>query len=225
MIREQHGREARREFEALPAMQRIPVELAFYEGLTHSEIADILCQPLGSVKTRIRLALHKMRDGLNGAASVAPSREPSPFTVALANHLARHPRLKPARRSLRGLRVLVVDDDGETVDLVTTVLQSAGATVMTAQSTSEGLAWLGTIWPDLILADITMPRDDGYSLLRLARVLADASGLPLREAAFTARGTDEGAKARQAGFVALVAKPIQPHVLVETVASLTGRAA
>ncbi len=59
LVREEDGRAVRQVFEALPAMQRIALELAFYEGLTHSEIADVLCQPLGTVKTRIRLALHE----------------------------------------------------------------------------------------------------------------------------------------------------------------------
>ena len=225
LIREERGQAIRHEFAALPVIQRIAVELAFYEGLTHAEVADVLCQPLGTIKTRIRLALHKMRDGLSGEPTDPHAHEPSPFTVALAEYLARRPLLTATYRSLGGLRILVVDDDPETVDLTTTVLQSAGAIVTTAPSTRAGVARLGVAWPDVILADIAMPCEDGYSLLRQARALADASGRRLRAAAFTALGAGEHEKALRAGFAALVSKPVQPHVLLDVVAGLASRAA
>jgi RNA polymerase sigma factor (sigma-70 family) len=221
LIREESGGEIRRNFEALPAIQRIPVELAFYQGLTHLEIADVLGQPLGTVKTRIRLALTKMRGVLTGTLRAAPAtREPSPFTVALAEHLAQRPFRSTSQRRLPGVRLLVVDDDAETAALVATVLQSAGASVTTARSTCDGLARLDVAWPDVVLADISMPRDDGYSFIRQARALAESSGRRLVAAAFTALGESESERARHAGFVALVAKPVQPGLLVDVVGRL-----
>lgn len=222
---EQWGRDARREVEALPAVQRIPLELAFFEGLTHSEIADVLCQPIGTIKDRIRGGLQALRSGLTESPSQAAVRGPSPFTVALAEHLVQHPRLISVPRNLAGLRVLVVDDDAETLDLVSTVLESAGATVIAALSTAKGLAQLDIAWPDIILADIAMPRDDGYSLLEQARALADRSGRSLTVAAFTALGAGEQEKALRAGFAELVLKPVRPNVLVDLVARLASRAA
>ena len=227
LIREENGRGVRHEFEALPVIQRIAVELAFYEGLTHSEIADVLCQPLGTVKTRIRVAIRRMRDGLNRRLADTPqaAHEPSPFTIALAEYLAKRPILPATYRSLTGLRILAVDDDEETVDLVATVLQSAGGSVMTARSTPDGLARLDVAWPDVILADISMPFDDGYALIRNARAMADASGRRLTAIAFTALGDREHEKALRAGFATLVAKPVQPHALLDAVARVATRAA
>ena len=225
LIGEADGRAVRQEFRALPVVQRIAVELAFYQGLTHVQIAEVLCQPLGTVKTRIRLALLRMRNGLNGHREVSPSHEPSPFTVALAAYLAERPRLTPSCRSLLALRILVVDDDAETVDMIRTVLQSAGATVMTAPSTAEGMARLEVAWPDVILADINMPLDDGYSLIRRARAVADASGRRLVAAAFTALGEQETPKALREGFCALIPKPVEPQVIVALVGRLANQAA
>jgi RNA polymerase sigma-70 factor, ECF subfamily len=61
--------QVRKALSGLPLLQRAALELAYYEGLTHAEIAERLEQPLGTVKTRIRLAMLKLRDVLAGAAS------------------------------------------------------------------------------------------------------------------------------------------------------------
>lgn len=225
LIQDETARGLRDHVDALPPFQRVPLELAFFLGFTHSEIAAVMSQPLGTIKTRIRLGLQRIREGIDEGRVGSRAQEPSPFTEALAEYLARSPLLTRSSVRLEGVHVLVVDDDEETVDLTTTMLQSAGAKVGTANSTAEALAFLQLEWPDVILADISMPENDGYVLIRRARSLADENRRPLTAAAFTARGRLEHARALGAGFAAVVGKPVQPHKLLEIVARLADKAA
>jgi RNA polymerase sigma-70 factor, ECF subfamily len=72
MLDEEQARIVRRALGELPLLQRIAIELAYYEGLSHSEIAERLEQPLGTVKTRIRLGLLKLRDVLKHPNAPSP---------------------------------------------------------------------------------------------------------------------------------------------------------
>jgi RNA polymerase sigma-70 factor (ECF subfamily) len=69
LISEQEGLRLRQALEALPSLERIAIELAYFEGLSQSEIADRLEQPLGTVKTRMRRGLLRLRDAVGGATS------------------------------------------------------------------------------------------------------------------------------------------------------------
>ena len=213
-----------RELDGLPPAQRTTVDLSFTEGLSHTEIAAALSMPLGTVKTRIRDAVQQMRCGVNGTPARRAVREPSPFTSALAHFLASRARRLESDGRLRGRRVLLVDNDGDTVDLVRAILRAAGLEVVTARSSRQGLERLAEEWPDIILADIVMPSIDGYEFVRQARALAHTSGRLVVAAAFTALGDEAMPHALAAGFARVIAKPVQPEVLLDTLAGLAGSA-
>ncbi len=221
LIRDERDRSMRKALTNLPAAQRVAAELSFVEGLSHSQIADALYQPLGTIKSRIRLALLKIRAGFYDSREGAVL-EPSPFSVSLSEYLAKRPVLSHTYRSLRERHVLVVDDDSETLDLVRTILECAGACVTTGGSASEGATHLRAVWPDVLIADISMPGGDGYSLLRQAQGLASTTGQRLSAIAFTALGRRDHAALLGAGFAAHLAKPVQPHALLSAVADLAG---
>lgn len=220
VVRDQEARALQRELDTLSPGHRIAVDLSFYEGLTHTEIADILSLPLGTVKTRLRTGIRRMREQLSGGVAPTPARQPSPFTNALAHFLARQPRPLDRTPGIRGKRMLVVDDDAETVDLVRAILRAAGVQVVTARSSQQALEFLAVDWPDLVLADIVMPATDGYAFVRQARALAATSGRRLVAAAFTALGQDASSQALAAGFSVLIAKPVQPEALLDTLSGL-----
>jgi signal transduction histidine kinase len=127
--------------------------------------------------------------------------------------------------SLDGIRVLVVDNETDARDLVSTILESRGATVTAVESTADALKEIESHRPDVLLSDIAMPGEDGYSLIRKVRQL-DSSGPLLPAAALTAYATaGDRAQALLAGYQAHLAKPIEPAELTAVVATLARRTA
>jgi CheY-like chemotaxis protein len=117
--------------------------------------------------------------------------------------------------------VLVVDDDGDARALIQYVLERCGAHVRTASSAPEGLRLLQEWRPDVLVADVEMPIEDGYSLIAKVRALPARSGGLIPAAALTGyAGTQDRLKALQAGFQLHVAKPVQPAELATIVATL-----
>ncbi|MBD1999781.1 PAS domain-containing protein [Leptolyngbya sp. FACHB-541] len=128
--------------------------------------------------------------------------------------------------SLAGLRILAVDDEVDNLDLVKYILEDVGAEVETVTSGREAIASL-TKSPsryDVLLADIGMPDEDGFSLIRQVRALDEIAGGQIPAAAITAYVSDqEQQQAIGAGFQIHIAKPIEPTQLIRMVANLGGR--
>jgi signal transduction histidine kinase len=122
---------------------------------------------------------------------------------------------------LHGTRVLVVDDAADARDLFVEVLRRCGAETSFAASAAEALAIVERERPDVVLADIEMPGEDGYGLLSKIRALPAERGGNVPVAALTAYATaQDRADVLAAGFAAYVAKPVLPLDLARVVARL-----
>ena len=125
---------------------------------------------------------------------------------------------------LDGAHVLVVDDDADTRQLLKQIMENHGATVTTAASAAEALEVIEVAPPDALVADIGMPGEDGYSLMRKIRELPPDRGGGVPALALTAYARPEDrARAMTAGFQHYVTKPVEPDELAAVVANLTGR--
>jgi PAS domain S-box-containing protein len=118
-------------------------------------------------------------------------------------------------------RVLVVDDDDDSRELLETALIAAGAQVETAPSAALGFVALTRFRPHVLISDIGMPDEDGYSLLRRVRALEPGLGGDVPAIALTAyTRTEDKALALAAGFATHVSKPAHPGELIAAVVAL-----
>ena len=166
------------------------------------------------------------------------------FVVSLPLSLARrhgedegareHPKASAAaavapaydRPDLRGVRVLVVDDEPDARELVRRLLQECGADVRTAATAEGALAALdgGGGGADVIVSDIGMPEVDGYEFIRRVRARGPRNHGAVPAAALTAFARSEDrTRALIAGYQTHIAKPVEPTELVAAVAALAGR--
>jgi signal transduction histidine kinase/CheY-like chemotaxis protein len=151
-----------------------------------------------------------------------PLRAPAPGDAVLLPAVADHPGAQEATPSLAGTIVLVVDDDVDARALIAFVLQRAGARVLVANSAASALELLERERPHVLLADIEMPGQDGYTLIRRVRALDPSAGGAIPAAALTAyAGAHDRVRALQAGFQMHLAKPVDPAELAIVVAGLT----
>lgn len=123
---------------------------------------------------------------------------------------------------LQGLRVLVVDDEPDARDLVMAVLADCGALVTTAPSVAVAMSALEQEVPDVLLSDIGMPVEDGYSLIARIRAMPRSRGGSTPAACLTGYTTfEDRRRALTAGFNMHLAKPIEPSELIAVVANLS----
>ena len=122
---------------------------------------------------------------------------------------------------LRGVRILVVDDNADTCELLRTVLRQEGAEVAVAMSAEEALAALGRVKPDVLVSDISMPGEDGYTLMRKVRAQEATLGGRIAAVALTAHARPEDTEqAYLAGFQAHLAKPVDSTRLAMVIARI-----
>jgi CheY-like chemotaxis protein len=126
--------------------------------------------------------------------------------------------------SLANVHVLVVEDEIDERELVKRLLEMAGATVSMAGSVSEAMERILAGRPDVLVCDIGMRGEDGYSLIRRLRVLEESQESALPAVALTAYARSEDrTKAIRSGFQNHLAKPVEPAELLAVVSSLVGR--
>ncbi len=151
-----------------------------------------------------------------------PSGELRP--EVLAGAISAFTDSEPELPSLENLRILVVDDETDTLDLVAMDLTQHGATVTGVTSAAEALTALELSEFDLLISDIAMPDTDGYALIRQVRRGESGREKSLPAVALTAyTRVQDRMRAIMAGYNTHVAKPVDAYELVTVVASLTGR--
>jgi PAS domain S-box-containing protein len=186
----------------------------------------------GGLGLGLSIARHlvELHGGTLSAASPGPGHGAT-FRVALPLMIGFEPAPNPPRAelhlsppSIEGVRVLVVDDDADTRELLSTVLVRAGARVAAVPSAADALAAIERERPDVLLSDIEMPGQNGYELIRRLRERPAERGGRIAAAALTAYARPEDRlEALRAGFQFHMAKPVDPRELVMVVASLADR--
>ena len=152
-------------------------------------------------------------------------------TLPLAGEIEGKPRGPLAARmpgnhapqAALGMRVLIVEDDTETRDILAAILERAGFSYRVATRASEALSVLDDWQPDVIVSDIGMPDMDGYEFARQLRARPAAQGgqIPALAVSAFARAEDRDLALRS-GYQAHIAKPVEPADLVKAIAELTG---
>jgi PAS domain S-box-containing protein len=180
----------------------------------------------------IGLALVKYLVELHGGEVRAESlgiNQGATFTVSLpvvatgadrplTEEISDNPAPSPAE-DLGGIKILAVDDDQDSLDVIKRILSTRNATVQTADTVDDALTSFRSFSPDVILSDIGMPDADGYELIRRIRELPEGRNVPAAALTALARSEDR-LRALTAGFQTHLAKPIAPGELVAVVRSL-----
>lgn len=126
---------------------------------------------------------------------------------------------------LEGVRILTVEDEPDVSDLLAVMLEQRGASLKVTNSAREAFDAVRSVIPDLLIADIGMPGESGYDLIRKVRALPPSAGGTIPAIALTAyAGNETRARALTEGFQAHVAKPVEQRELLAVISSLVRRA-
>jgi len=126
-------------------------------------------------------------------------------------------------KKISGLKVLIVEDEQDALDAFTELLHSAGVITLPTHSVAEALAALDTFKPDILISDISMPNEDGYSLIKKIRARKTAQGRKIKAVALTAYTTQEEVnRALTAGFDAHLGKPFKIIELFRLIEKMGG---
>lgn len=127
----------------------------------------------------------------------------------------------PCPLELRGLRVLLVDDQRDLLELMQEILASCGAIVTICDNAPEALEIVRSWLPDVLVSDVSMPGEDGYWLIKRVRELPREEGGAVPAIALTAYvRMEDRIRLLGAGYTLYVPKPVEPGVLRTVVASL-----
>ncbi|WP_293352760.1 MULTISPECIES: response regulator [unclassified Microcoleus] len=133
-------------------------------------------------------------------------------------------KLLEAEQDLRGIRVLAIDDEADSREVIGAFLVMAGAQVMTVASAAEFIVALESFVPDVLVSDIGMPEMDGYSLIGYVRSLSPERGGLIPAIALTAyAGEINHQQALAAGFQRHISKPVEPNLLVGAIGDLLSK--
>lgn len=122
---------------------------------------------------------------------------------------------------LSSKQILIVDDNDDALELIAFILEECQIKVIKARSVVEALQYLDRSRPNLLISDISMPREDGYVLIQKVRTLTAEQGWHLPVVALTAFVTkEERLRLLAAGFQMYLSKPIDPNDLIEAVVKM-----
>ena len=126
--------------------------------------------------------------------------------------------------SLAGIRVIVVDDEADSREFIVALLEQCGAQVTAVASAREAIEAVSQVKADVLVSDIGMPEEDGYSLIRKVRTLCAEQGGKIPAVALTAYArAEDRTRAIAEGFQMHIPKPVEPAELATVVASLAAR--
>lgn len=123
--------------------------------------------------------------------------------------------------NLSGLQVLVVDDNEDSLELIEFILEQSQAQVIKARSAAEAFQLISQLRPSLLISDVNMPEEDGYSLIRRVIQLTEEQGWQLPSIALTAfTGEEERSQILAAGFQTYLSKPLDINALLAAIVAL-----